>query len=89
MIDNIRNNQVAHIMGTGGLPHADTANKPLSGESDATLQVHYAHLIDQATQTGKANTDAVRKARELWRCGRLTTLENIRSAAENIALFGI
>ncbi len=89
MIDNIHNNQVAHIMGTGGLPHADTANKPLSGESDATLQVRYAHLIEQATQTGKANTDALRKARELLRCGQLTSPENIRSAAENIALLGI
>lgn len=89
MIDNIHNNQVAPIMGTGGLPHADTANKRLSGESDATLQVHYAHLIDQATQTGKPNTDAVQKARELLLSGRLTAPENIRSAAENIALFGI
>ena len=89
MIDNIHNNQTAHVMGTGGSPRSDAANKRLSDESDATLQVDYAHVIDQATQTGKAKTNAVQKARELLRSGQLTTLANIRSAADDIVRFGI
>jgi len=89
MIDNIHNDQIAHVMGTGGLPRGDAANKRLSDESDATLHVDYAHVIDQATQTGKAKTNAVEKARELLRSGQLTTLANIRSAADDIVRFGI
>lgn len=89
MIDNIHNDQIAHVMGTGGLPRGDVADKRLSDELDATLQVDYAHVIDQATQTGKAQTNAVEKARELLRSGQLTTLANIRSAADDMVNFGI
>ena len=89
MIDNIHNDPIAHLTGTGGLPRGDATDKRLRDKSDATLQVDYAHVIDQATQTTKAKTNAVEKARELLRSGQLTTLANIRSAADDMVRFGI
>ncbi len=89
MIDNIQNNQAAHAMGSSAFPHADAANRRLCEDPDATLQVNFADLINQAVQAAEADADAVQKARELLQSGQLTTPENIRSAAQNIVTFGI
>jgi len=89
MINNIQNNQITHAMGTNGLPRADAANRRVADDSDATLQADFADLINQAVQPTEAETNAVQKARELLGSGRLTSPENIRSAAENIVSFGI
>lgn len=89
MIENIQNNHVAHVMGKNTTPHADTASRPVAGDSDATLHVQFADMVNQALQTAQADADAVQKARELLQSNRLTSPENIRSAAENILTFGI
>lgn len=89
MINNIHNNQAAHMMGKSPLPHTDATNKCLCDESDATVQVNFGDVIDQARQSAKADADAVGKARELLLSGRLTSPENIRSAAESILTLGI
>ena len=89
MINNVHNNQAGRAMGPGNFPHAEAANRPLNRESDATLQVDFADLINQAMQTTEGEIDAVSKARELLQSGQLTSRENIRSAAENIVTFGI
>ena len=89
MIENIQNSQVAHVMGSSTSPHADAASRRLSEGSDATLQVNFADLINQALQGAEADADAVQRARQLLESGRLTSPENIRSAAENIITFGI
>lgn len=89
MIDNIQNNQVAHAMGSSAFPHAEAANRRFCEDSDATLQVNFADLINQAARAAETDADAVQKARELLQSGQLTTPENIRSAAQNIVTFGI
>ncbi len=89
MIENIQNNHVAYRMGMNAVPHADAANQPATDDPDATLQVNFADMVNQALQAREADTDAVEKARELLQSNRLTTSENIRSAAENILMFGI
>jgi len=89
MIDNVRNNQIAQAMGRNVLPHADATSKPAADRSDATLQANFTDLINQAIQASETEMDAVRKARALLESGQLTSLENIRSAAENIVTFGI
>jgi len=89
MIDNIRNNEITQAMGRNALPHTDAANRPAVDRSDATLQADFADLINQAIQASETETDAVQKARALLESGQLTSLENIRSAAENIVTFGI
>jgi 1,4-dihydroxy-2-naphthoyl-CoA synthase len=89
MIDNIHNNQAPHAMGADALAHADAVNRRLCRESDATLQVDFADLVNEAIQTDESEVEAVQKARELLQSSRLTTPANIRSAAENILTFGI
>jgi hypothetical protein len=89
MIDNVHNNQISHAMGANASPHPDAANKPAADESDATFQVNFADLINQAIQPSETEKDAVQKARELLQSGRLTTPQNIQSAAENIVTFGV
>lgn len=87
MIENIQNNHVAHMMGTNAVPHADPGNRPQADDPDATLQVNFADMVNQALQM--TETDAVEKARELLETNQLTSPENIRSAAENLISFGI
>ena len=89
MIDNIQNNQIAHAMGKTALPQPGPTNKPAADGSDATLQVSFADLINQAIQVPQTEMDAVQRARELLQSGRLTSPENIRSAAANIVTYGI
>jgi len=89
MIENVHNNHVAHMTGMGAVPHADATNRPAADNSDATLQVNFADMVNQAMQAGETGTDAVEKAKELIQSGRLTSVENIRSAAENVLRFGI
>lgn len=89
MIDNVQNSQIKQVMGTTAMPHPDPIDKPAADGSDATLQVSFADLISQAIQASETDTDAVQKARELLQSGRLTSPQNIRSAAAEIVKFGI
>lgn len=89
MIDNIQNNQIAHATGQTALPHADQAGKPATNKSDATVQVTFAGLINQAMQASETQADAVERARELLRSGQLTSPQSIQSAARNIVTYGI
>jgi len=89
MIENVQNNHAANRTGMNPIPHTDPANRPAADGSDATLQVNFADMVNQALQTNETDPDAVEKARELLQSYRLTTPENIRSAAENILSFGI
>lgn len=89
MIENVQNSHVARMMGTNTTPHTDAANRPSVNDLDATLQVNFADTVNQAMQATETDTDAVAKARELLQSNRLTTPENIRSAAEDILTFGI
>ena len=89
MIDNIQNSQITQAMGRNTVPHTDATNKTAVDRSDATLQADFTDLINQAIQPSETETDAVQRARALLQSGQLTSLENIRSAAENIITFGI
>jgi len=64
----------------GAVPNSDT---------DVSVQVNYASLIDQAMQASKADADAVGAARKLLLSGRLESPKNFRAAAKNIIKFGI
>ena len=89
MIENVNNNPVGRVMGMNTGPHADTVSRPAANDSDATLQVNFADMVNQALLASETDTDAVEKAKELLQSNRLTTPENIRSAAESIATYGI
>lgn len=87
MIENIQNNPVARTMGINTGPHADGGPRTTTDATDATLQINFADMINQALQM--TEMDAVEKARELLQSNQLVSPENIRSAAENLLSFGI
>ena len=58
-------------------------------DADVSVQVDYASLIDEATQSPEADTQAVQRARELLLSGELESSACVFEAAGNIALFGI
>ena len=89
MINNINANQVGHHLGQPTVPNTDPAVTRPASDADAALQVRFGDLIAQARQSAQADTDAVRQARQLLNSGRLTSMENIRSAAENMLKHGI
>jgi len=89
MIEKIPTNQIRDISeelssrqprSGGAVPNSDT---------DVSVQVNYASLIDQAMQASKADAGAVGAARELLLSGRLESPKNFRAAAKNIIKFGI
>ncbi|MBP7051118.1 MAG: hypothetical protein KBE65_08895 [Phycisphaerae bacterium] len=89
MIENVQNNHITHRMGMNSVSQADTSNRPTASDLDATVQVNFAGMVNQALQADETDVDAVQKAKELLQTNRLTTPENIRSAAENMLTFGI
>jgi hypothetical protein len=92
MIDKININQIPDPRRAGDGSSADQPNrtKPVANDkADATLQIDYARLIEQAIQSRQTDTDAVQKAKELLQSGRLDNPANIRQAAANIIKFGV
>jgi hypothetical protein len=89
MIENIQNNHVTHRTGISAAPRSDAAGEPAASGLDATLQVNFAGMVNQAMQATETDANAVQKARELLQSGQLTTPQNIQSAAENMLTFGI
>ena len=88
MIDNVINH-VGQALGKTPLPHPDPANIRPSSDSDATIQVEFADILNRAKQTDETDSTAMEKARELLLSGQLTNPENVRAAAENILNLGI
>lgn len=62
---------------------------PVGQQGDATLQVKFDRLMEQARKLPADDTEIVHKAQELLRSGQLDNPENIKEAAENIVKFGI
>ncbi len=89
MVPNINVNEMGPTLGKTPLPHPDLTNARPPSESDATIEVSFADIINKARQAEEADSEAVQKARELLLSGRLTTPENIRAAAQDILKFGI
>ncbi len=89
MIHNIDANRVGQIMGQASMPTPDPANTRQSSEADAALHVSFGDLINQAKDSAKADAAAVEEARELLLSGKLTSPQNVESAARNILRFGI
>ncbi len=89
MIDKININQIQGSLDgqPAGRPNRP---KPAAGEqADATLQIDYRQLIEQAIKTPADDTDAVQRARQILESGQLDNPANIKEAAQNILKFGV
>ena len=67
----------------------DSAKNSSANDADASLQVDYAFLIEEAVQRPQSDSNLVQQAQQLLLSGQLESPENIRAAAANIATFGI
>jgi hypothetical protein len=91
MIDKININQIPdpRRAGDGSSDQPNRLKQVADDKADATLQIDYARLIEQAIQSRETDTDAVQKAKELLQSGQLDNPANIRQAAANIIKFGV
>jgi hypothetical protein len=85
MIDKININAI-HF--DGSTPEKTARPKSPQNQPDATLQINYRPLIEQATKMPPDDTNAVQRAKELLQSGRLDSPANIKEAAEEIS-FGV
>jgi hypothetical protein len=89
MLDKINNNRISDILKEAFPKQAAPVTGDANDQADASLQVSYDSLIEQAKQPQPPEADAVEQARKLIASGQLDTPENIRSAAEAITKLGI
>jgi hypothetical protein len=88
MIDNVHS-QIRQVAGGTPLPKPESPDKRREAGSDVALQLNFGDLISVAKQAEAVDVDAVRRVRELVNTGRLTAIESIRAAAQNILSTGI
>ncbi|NQV31731.1 MAG: hypothetical protein HQ515_03510 [Phycisphaeraceae bacterium] len=101
MIDKLNNNQIsgeALNANRGALGATQTVNHSVSPQAsiqgpdntqDASLQVSFDSLIEQAKQVPADDGSAVARAKALIASGQLDTPENIQKAAQNILKYGV
>jgi len=89
MIDKINTNQIQDRL-DGPTPGQPNRPKQAANQQpDATLQIDFGRLIEQATRMPATDNEAVQRAKELLLSGQLDNPANIKQAAENIVKFGI
>jgi hypothetical protein len=102
MINKLNNNQISEgalntrngvpgatqIVNQNTSPQVNTQNRPDSAQ-DASLQVSFGSLIEQAKQPPIEDGSAVARAKALIASGQLDTPENIQKAAQNIVKYGV
>ncbi|OHB59185.1 MAG: hypothetical protein A2173_08665 [Planctomycetes bacterium RBG_13_44_8b] len=89
MIEKINIGQIQDLSGKLTSKPQDSPKIPVNDNADASLQVDYTSIINRETQNLEADTEAIRKAQELLRSGKIESMENIKEAAENILKFGV
>jgi hypothetical protein len=89
MIDKINTNQISDYFDGSQAGQQNRAKAVTNNQADATLQINYASLIEQAINSQPAGNDAVQKAKELLQSGQLDNPAFIREAAANIIKFGV
>lgn len=89
MIGKIQTNQIRELLEALSSGSPNTGRTVTDSDTDVSIQVNHASLINQAIQAPQADADVITAARELLRSGRLESRQNIQAAAENIVTFGI
>lgn len=89
MIEKIENNQVPDILKESSAMQPKPSKTSAEAGLDASFQVSYDSLIEQAKQVPPEDASVVQRARQLLLSGELDNPENIRAVAEEIVKFGI
>ena len=88
MIDKIGNSQIPDFMENASR-QTDSAKNSSANDADASLQVDYAFLLEEAAQRPASDSNLVQQAQQLLQSGQLESPENVRAAAVNLVTFGI
>jgi hypothetical protein len=88
MLDKINNNRISDILKEAFPKQAAPVTVDTNDQADASLQISYGSLIDEAKQSQQQEIITVEQARKLIASGELDTPENIRAAAEAITKLG-
>ncbi len=89
MIGKIHTNQIRELLEELSSRQPNPGSAAPNSDTDVSVQVNYASLIDQAMQAPQADDNVVDAARKLLLSGKLESPENCQEAAENIINFGI
>ena len=89
MINKINNNQISEIYKDASAKSAPLSQTAGNSQADASLQVSYEALLEQAKEEPVNDANVVERARQMLISGELDNPENIRKAAENLLKFGV
>jgi len=89
MLDKINNNRISDALKEAFPKQTAPVKGDTDKQADASLQISYSSLIEEAKQSQQQETITVEQARKLIESGQLDTPENIRAAAEAITKLGI
>jgi len=89
MIDKINNNQIQNLFDSASSKPPASAKQPKNDDTDDSIQIDYACLIEKALKKPESDSGAVQKARHLLLTGQLDDPQLLQEAAENILKFGI
>lgn len=89
MIDKVNNNQIPDILRDVAVRQPQSQRSSGDCKADASLQVSYESLIEQAKQQPADDAQIIERARQMVLSGELDKPENIRQAAKNMIKFGI
>ncbi len=89
MIEKIDTSKVQEALDKSKPKQSDSVSPVPKNDTDVSVQVNYASLIEQATQPLQTDAEVIQQARKLLESGRLESQENILDAAKNIVKFGI
>jgi hypothetical protein len=89
MIDKININQIQDPFDGQSPNQANSAKRVVQEQVDATLQIEFGRIIEQAIKTPPADENAVQRAKELLESGRLDNPANVKEAAKAIVKFGV
>lgn len=89
MVGKIQTNQIMELLEELSSRQLKSAGNAQNSDTDVSVQVNYASLIDQAMKAPQQDQDVVAAARKLLLSGEFISYENCREAAENIVDLGI
>ncbi len=89
MVGKIQTNQIRELLEELSSRQLKSGGNAQNNNTDVSVQVNYASLIDRAMKAPPQDHNIVAAARELLRSDELISYKNCREAAENIIDFGI
>lgn len=89
MINKVNHNPITEILRDASARPSQSRQTSVGSKADASLDVSYESLVNQARQEPADDAGIIERARQMVLSGELDKPENIRAAASNMVKFGI